>query len=49
MTNVVKDAQSLQLDDDALLTSNLQYVCYLCAFKHFNNSHQWEGLCQKMQ
>lgn len=29
--NVVKDAQSLQLDDDALQTSNLQYVCYLCA------------------
>lgn len=49
MTYIVKVAQSLQLDDDALQTSNLQYVCYLCAFKHFNNSHQREGLCQKMQ
>lgn len=49
MTYVVKVAQSLELDDDALQTSNLQYVCYLCAFKNFNNSHQWEGFCQKMQ
>lgn len=47
MTYVVKVAQSLELDDDALQTSNLQYVCYLCAFKHFNNSHQWEGFVKK--
>lgn len=49
MTYVVKYAQSLQLDDDALQTSNLQYVYYLCAFKYFTNSPQWEGFCQEMQ